>query len=102
MDEDNKDIQTALREEQTRLINILEAFEVISKSKEWEVLRTEVFDKSLKSIERQQRVECLNQVINQNRLYELKGEWSWAKQFTDVNRFTENLKKTLEEIKKRI
>lgn len=94
--------QDLLRQEQTRLIKIVEAFDTIGKSKEWEVLKELVFSKSLESIERQMRNECLNQTLDTSKLYRLQGEWAWAKQFCDTDRFTENIKKTLEEIKKKL
>jgi hypothetical protein len=91
-----------LREEQTRLLKVVEALSRLDKSKEWETLRDLVFSKSLVAIERQLLNETLSKEVNMNKIYRLQGEWAWAKQFTDVDRFIETLKKQLEEIKKRL
>jgi uncharacterized Zn finger protein len=99
MDEETK---IRLREEQTRLIKIVEALTKLDKSKEWSTLKELVFNKSLEAIERQIKVESLGETINTDKLYNLQGQWAWAKQFCDTDRFAETLKKQLEEIKKRL
>lgn len=87
---------------QTELIKIIESFEKLDKSKEWETVNELVFEKSLQAIERQLLNESLAPEINMNKLYKLQGEWVWAKQYNDINRFTATLKKQLVEIKKRL
>ena len=91
-----------LREEENRLIKLIEALSKLDKSKEWQVLKEMVFDKSLASIERQMMTSVLTPDINIEQLYKLQGEWAWAKQFADIDRFVETLKKQLEEIKKKL
>lgn len=91
-----------LREEQNRLIKIIESLSSLDKSEEWSTLKELVFNKSLHSIERQIMSATLSEEIDLNKLYKLQGEWVWAKQFTDTNRFTETLKKQLQDIKKRL
>jgi hypothetical protein len=91
-----------LRGEQTRLIKVVEALQKLDESKEWQTLKELVFSKSLASIERQMLNECVAQEVNVNKIYRLQGEWAWAKQYNDVDRFAETLKRQLEEIKKRL
>lgn len=98
----DEEIEIKLREEQTRLLTIIESFEKLEKSKEWSSLKELVFDKSLGSIERQIMNESLELEINTDKLYRLQGERAWVKQYCDTNRFVETLKKQLEEIKKRL
>jgi len=90
------------REEQGRLIKLLDALERLEKSKEWQTLKELIFDKSVSVIERQLVNECLVATIDPNKLYRLQGEWAWAKQYSDTNKFIENIRKQLEEIKKRL
>jgi uncharacterized Zn finger protein len=97
-----EDVSVQLREEQTRLLKIVEALAKLDKSKEWSTLKELVFSKSLEAIERQIKVESLSENINTDKLYNLQGQWAWAKQFCDTDRFAETLKKQLEEIKKRL
>lgn len=96
------DPKTILQEEQTRLISILEALEKLDKTKEWTTVKELVFNRSLESIERQIKVESLATEINTDKLYKLQGEWVWAKQFCDIDRFVETIKKQLEDIKQRL
>jgi len=91
-----------LREEQTRLIKIIEALSKLDKSKEWESLKEEVYAKSLLAIERQMLNECMSPTIKTDKLYKLQGEWAWAKQFADVDRYVDSLKRQLEQIKKKL
>ena len=93
------EVKVKLREEQDKLIKIIETFAKLEKSKEWEVLKELVFDTSLGAIERQMMNECLAQKINTDKLYKFQGEWVWAKQYSDTNRFVDNLKKQLAQIK---
>lgn len=91
-----------LREEQARLVKLIEALVKLDKSEEWNTLKELVYDKSLLAIERQLLQEALSKDIKTEKLYHLQGQWAWAKQFCDVNRFVVTLKQQLEEIKKRI
>lgn len=98
------DEQTKVKYEEKRveLVKVIESFENLEKSKEWEVIKELVFNPSLKSIERQILNEAVTKEINVNNLYKLQGEWAWAKQYSDTNRFIETLKKQLVEINKKI
>lgn len=96
------DKEVVLRQEQTKLIKIAEAFDKLEKTEEWNTIKELVFDKSLESIERQIKNECLAENINLNKLYKLQGEWTSVKRLYDVDRFSENIKRTLQEIKKKL
>ncbi len=98
----DEDVKIRFREEQATLIKLLEALEGLEKSKEWEVLKTLVFSKSIQAIERQILSESLNQTIDANKLYRLQGEWAWAKQYSDTDHFIDTLKKQLANIKKKL
>lgn len=103
MEEENtKQNKVILEEKHTELVRIIESFENLEKSKEWATLKELVFDRSLEAIKRQLIMETLNPVINSNKLYKLQGEYAWALQYSDTNRFIENLKKQLENINKQI
>jgi len=100
MDELTEERKTKLRERQSELMRLLEALGKLDKSEEWHVLKELVFDKSVIAVERQLLNESLAKEIDTNKLYKLQGEWAWAKQYGDVNRFADTLKTQLEEIKK--
>lgn len=96
------EIRVKLIAEQTNLVKVIETFTKLSNSKEWETLKELVFDRSLQAIERQMMNEALAPEIKTEKLYRLQGEWAWAKQYNDTNRFVENLKRQLEEIKRKL
>lgn len=96
------EIKVQLRERQTELVKIIEALAKLEGSKEWGTLKDLVYSKSLVAIERQMLNENMAQTINTDKLYRLQGEWAWAKQFNDTNRFVETLKKQLEDIKQKL
>lgn len=104
MDEQStsEDVKVKLRERQNELIRIIQSFGGLESSKEWGVIKDLIFDKALTAIERQILNESLAPKINTDKLYKLQGEWAWAKQYSDTNRFVDTLKKQLEEIKRQL
>ncbi len=103
MDEElNTEAKSLLKEEQIKLAKVIESFERLNESKEWEILKELVFDKSLASIKKQLLNATLAPEINTNKLYRLQGEWAWAKKFNDINGYVDSLKKELLEINKRL
>lgn len=96
------EIKVQLRAEQVRLVKVIEALIKLDASKEWQVLKEEVFDKSRQAIERQLMNESMAIEVKDPKIYRLQGEYAWAKQFCDTNRFVETLKKQLEEIKRKL
>lgn len=97
-----EEIKAELRKRQTDLIKIVDALAKLEETKEWDTLKELIFDKSLQAIERQLLSEALSQKIDINKLYKLQGEWVWAKQYSDIERFADTLKKQLEDIKKKL
>lgn len=97
-----EDIKVQLYERRDELVKTIEAFASLEKSKEWETIKTLVFDKSMMAIERQILNESLSPEINTSKIYKLQGELKWARHYHDVGRFIGNLKKELEGINKKI
>ena len=97
--EENK---VQLREVQNRLVRLIEALVRLDTNEDWLTLKELVFEKSLASVERQLLNESLSKTIDPNKLYKLQGEWVWAKQNVDSNRFIETLKIQLEDIKSKL
>lgn len=102
MEESDEKIQERYQEEYSRLVKIVSAFESLSEIKEWKILQEEVFNKSLAGIERLLLSETLSPDIDINKLYKLQGEWVWSKQYSDINRFIDSLKKQLSNIKSKL
>lgn len=98
----SEDSKALLRERQTDLIQIIEAFASLEKNEAWTVIKNLVYDKSLASIERQILIQSLTQEVSIEKIYKLQGEWAWAKQFSNPIQFVDLLKKQLTEIKKKL
>jgi hypothetical protein len=102
MDEITEENKVKLREIQDRLVRLLEALARLETNEDWLTLKELVFNKTLASIEKQLINESLAKVIDTNKLYKLQGEWAWAKQNVDSERFIQTLKSQLEDIKKKL
>jgi hypothetical protein len=98
----NDEAKVKLREKQDELIKVIEAFARLETSSEWAVLKELVFDRSLVSIERQILAEASSPQVDINKLYRLQGELAWARQYNNVGRFIETLRKQLENIKNKL
>ena len=97
-----EEAKVLLRQEQDRLIQIIEAFEGLEKREEWQTLKDLVFSKSANAIQRQILSESLNTKINTDRLYKLQGEFAWVTQYNETGRFVETARKQLADIKRRL
>lgn len=102
MDELDETTKERLEIKRTELVKIVEAFERLDKSEEWSTLKELVFSKSLEGIERQLLIEALNEEVDVNKICRLQGEWKWAKQYNDLNRFIEITKSQLSDIKSKL
>lgn len=83
------------------LVKILESFDALEKSEEWQSLKELVFGKSLESIERQLLNASIESPINLEKMYNLQGQRSWAKRYTEGS-LIEGYKKELVDLKKRL
>ena len=97
-----EELKVKLRERQSELIRIIEAFKSLEISVEWGILKELVFEKSLKSIERQILNEALSKKIDVDKIYRLQGELAWARQYNNVSHFVETIKNQLEDIKNKL
>jgi restriction endonuclease S subunit len=97
-----EEIKIKLREEQTKLVKIIKAFERLNESEEWKTLQELVFSKSLEAIEKQLFAESVSKEVNVNKIYKLQGEWVWARQYADSARYVQTLRKQLQGIKDKL
>ena len=102
MDEITNEAKEFFNKRKVELIKILEAFESLEKTQEWDTLKELYFNKTLESIKRQLLVEASSPLVDIHKVYRLQGELSWAKRFNNINEFIESLKRELEEISKKI
>lgn len=102
MNELDSKTKILFEEKQAELIKIIDVLAKLDGSKEWETLKESIFKKSLEGIERQIMNEALAAKIDSDKIYRLQGELAWARQYNDIGKLGESLKKQLEEIKRKL
>lgn len=91
-----------LREEESKLVRILETIDSLGNSKEWQTLKVLLFDELIEKIELKILQEAKNQVINSNKIYVLQGELNLARKYADLHKFSDDLRVTLKAIRQKL
>ena len=91
-----------LREQEARLIKLLEALGALVTSPEWRTLKEELFDTSLVSIEHKMRLEAEKPLIDASELYRLQGERKWARRYANPLMLIEDYRKQLDNIRRQL
>ena len=98
IDEEEK-ITPQLRAEESRIVRILEAIKAISSTKEWQVLKTEVFDNLVNVLEKNIQSEAKKEEIKPAILNRLAGELKWAERYSDLSKLEQFYKIQLKSIR---
>ena len=91
-----------LRAEESRIVKILEALTAISSSKEWQVLKTEVFDNLVNVLERNIQEEVKKEDIRLAILNHLAGELKWAERYSNLSKLEEHYRSLLTSIRTKL
>ena len=75
-----------MKEEEARLVNIIEALQGIQKTKEWSTLKKDIFDRFALSLEKEIRNEARSENPNPLKLTRLSGKLEWAERYSDLSR----------------
>lgn len=100
--EEKVDITPNLRAEEEKLVRIIQAIEAIAVSPEWQILKDNVFDGVVESLERQKNVETSKQPINIDKVHSLNGQLAWAKKYSNFTSLGEVYRLRLREIKEKL
>lgn len=84
------------------LVKIIQAFENLEKSKEWETLKELIFSKALISIDKQIQLVAQATPIDSPKLYSLQGERLWALRYCNIDKLITGYIHELEEVNKKI
>ena len=84
------DTTPLLREKAVKLGKIVEAFDKISESTYWEILKEEIFNGVLESLQRKMRVET-----EPRELFRLQGQMVWAEKYCNLAKMAEIYRKEL-------
>ena len=82
------------------LVRMLEAIEDIQKTSAWKVLRKEIFDEKIESLERRLMIEAEKFPIDDKEIYRLQGQLISAKKY-GLNDLQKTFKVELENLRKR-
>ena len=91
----------ALRKREQELIKILEAFQRLNVTEDWNILKELLWKPARASIESQLLTESLSPKMDTAKLYRLQGEWERV-MLSDVDRVVERLTAELKGIKQSI
>lgn len=80
------------------LIKLIEAFERIRGTPDWQILQELHYKPAVASIEKNLLIESLSHKMDSQKLYRLQGEWERA-MTNDVDRVVERLRAELKAIK---
>lgn len=91
-----------LREREAKLVRTIEALVGVSQSNEWSSLKTELFDKTLETVEQKLRLEAEKPEVCLPELYRLQGERKWARRYADPLLLVEEFRVELAHIRKQL
>ncbi len=78
-----------LREREVTLIKIIEALEAVNASSEWRVLKENIFDGLIETLDRKVLQEAKKDEPDLKELGRLNGQLVWAKKYADLKQLSE-------------
>lgn len=100
--EEEIDLSPVLREQETKVVKIIEAISVIAVSEQWKVLKELIFDDLVDSLERRISSEAKRKPIDEPEIYALTGQLAWAKRYADFNKLADAYKLELSNLRKKL
>ena len=99
IDKEDDGVAERLRAEESRVVRIIEAFDAVSLTKEWKILKTEIFDNLVNTLERNIQTEAKKESIDSQKLNRLAGELHWAEKYADLSKLEQFYKIQLKSIR---
>jgi len=96
------DNTSILQEKMASHVKTIEALERVAQSSDWKILKEQMFDGVIESLERRLRSESLKKEIDSSVLYSLQGQIVWARRYADLESLSDAFKVELKEIKKQL
>jgi len=96
---ETKDSKELFRLEESRLVRIIENLQAVQSSKEWGILRDEIFDGVVNSLEREIKNEAKSENPNPQKLTRLSGKLEWAEKYSDLSKLEHVYKSNLKNIR---
>lgn len=90
------------RQKETELIQIIEAIEKITDSREWNILKEKIFDGVVQNITRQRDIEVEKKPLNGPVIHSLNGQLVWAKKYSDFGSLANIYRLELQNIRNKL
>lgn len=91
-----------LRNEESRLVRIIESLQEVQKTKAWSSLKAEIFDNLVNVLEKSLKTEAEKEDPSTNKLNRISGELKWAKKFSDLTKFENEKRVELKNIRQHL
>lgn len=98
-EEKKEDIKPRLREQEQRLVRIIESIQAVKDSKEWGTLKTELFDGLADKLEKSLKTEAKHDNPSTNKLNRLTGELKWAEKYADLSKLEQEHRVELQRVR---
>lgn len=96
------DVTPMLREEESNLVNVIEALNEVSQSKGWSSLKNRVFDGVVEKLEKDLLSEAKKDDRDLIKQASLTGQLVWAKKYSDLDGLTEVYRQRLTNVRKQL
>jgi hypothetical protein len=96
------DRSLVLRQQEVKLIKLIEAIERVSHTSDWKLLKDHLFDDLVGSLERRLSQEASKDNIDSAIIYRLQGQITWAKKFSDFRKLADSFRSELSNIRKQL
>lgn len=92
----------ALREQEQKVLKIIEALQGVQKSKHWSTLKIELFDPLVATLESGIKDEAKKEQPDTLKLNRLAGQLRWAEKYSDLGKLEKVFKTELTRIRKNL
>lgn len=99
---ENEELSTRLRQREGELVTLIEVMNRIEDNSDWLKLKSILLDSVCESIERKIRIESLKIPLDIPRIYQLQGELSWARKYSDLSKLVEDYRRELQHVRQKL
>lgn len=100
--EEPVDNTVILRQQETELLQIMEALEAVTKTPAWQTLQTKVFGGVLESLLRRREQEIVKKPLNGPMIHSLNGQIEWAEKYSNLSSLADIYKLKLTQVRKEL
>ncbi len=95
------DLTETLKEQEGKLLRIIEALQTVQDSKGWSTLKADVFDGLVESLNRAITSEARKENPDTLKLNRLAGQLKWAEQYADLGKLEQMFRQDLANIRRK-